>query len=57
MVSNEDGVKVFDEMLPAVYDVMYLTGVKEDDRDILFTPKKIFILKVMADLDNDFNTF
>ena len=49
--------RVFDEMLPAVYDVMYTKGVKEDDRDILFTPKNVFILKVMADLDNDFNAF
>ena len=47
--------RVFDEMLPGVYDVMYTKDVKEDDRDILFTPKNVFILKIMSELDPLFN--
>ena len=50
-------VRVFDKLLPAVHDVMYTKAFKEDDRDILFTSKNIFILKGMADLNNDFNVF
>ena len=46
---------VFDNMLPALYDVMYTKNVKEDDREVLFTPKNIFILKIVADLDHVFN--
>ena len=48
--------RIFDEMLPGIYDVMYTKGVKEDDRDTLFTPKNNFILKIMSDLDHVFNS-
>ena len=42
--------EVFDSMLPAVYDAMYMKGIRIDERDLLFTALNIFILKVMAEL-------
>ena len=41
---------VFEEMLPAVYDVMYTRGIRFDERDRLFTASNIFIIKSMAEL-------
>ena len=40
--------KVFDDMLPAIYDVMFTKNVRKEERDILFTPQNIFILKIIS---------
>ena len=50
-----NAAKVFDDLMPAIYDVMYTKDVKEDERNILFTPKNVFILKIIAELDHIFN--
>ena len=41
---------VFEEMLPAVYDIMYTRGIRVDERDQLFTASNIVIIKLMAEL-------
>ena len=46
--------KVFDDMLPAVYDTMHTKGIRIDERDLLFTAKNIFIVKVLADIQPNF---
>ena len=46
--------KVFDEMLPAVYDTMYTKGIRADERDLLFRAENIFIVKVLADIQPNF---
>ena len=46
--------KVFDDMLPAVYDTMYTKGIRADKRDLLFTAENIFIGKVLADIQSNF---
>ena len=45
--------KVFD-MLPAVYDTMYTKGIRDDERNLLFTAENIFIVKVLADIQPNF---
>ena len=46
--------KVFDDMLLAVYDTMYTKGIRVDERDLLFTAENIFIVKVLADIQPNF---
>ena len=47
--------KVFnDNMLPAVYDTMYTKGIRVDERDLLFTAENVFIVKVFADIQPNF---
>ena len=41
---------IFNKMLPAVYDSMYTTAIRIEERDLLFTAEMIYILKVLADL-------
>ena len=45
--------KVFD-MFPAVYDTMYTKGIRVDERDLLFTAENIFIVKVLVDIQPNF---
>ena len=40
---------VFDDMLAAVYDTMYTKGIRVDEREILFSPTNVYIIKLMAD--------
>ena len=47
--------KVFNEMLPAVYDTMYTKGIRIDERDLLFTASNIFILKLLAEIQPEFD--
>ena len=46
--------KVFDDILPAVYDTMYTKGIRADERDLLFRAENIFIVKVLADIQPNF---
>ena len=46
--------KVFDDMPPAVYDIMYTKGVRVGKRDLLYTAENIFIVKVLADIQPNF---
>ena len=41
-------------MLPAVYDTMYTKGIRADERDLLFRAENIFIVKVLADIQPNF---
>ena len=41
-------------MLPGVYDTMYAKGIRVDERDLLFTAENIFIVKVFADIQPNF---
>ena len=41
-------------MLPAVYDTMYTKGIRVDERDLLFTAENIFMVKVFADIQPNF---
>ena len=41
-------------MLPAVYDTMHTKGIRIDERDLLFTAKNVFIVKVLADIQPNF---
>ena len=45
---------VFDGMLAAVYDVMYTKGICVDERDLLFSVMNIYILKIMTDIQPNF---
>ena len=47
------GCKVFD-MLLAVNDTMYTKGIRVDERDLLFTAENTFIVKVLADIQPNF---
>ena len=40
----------FTSLLPAVYDAMYSTDVKKDERDALFTVENIFVIIMLSDL-------
>lgn len=42
--------KIMDEMLPAVYDAMFTKGIRVEERDLLFTAKNIYIIKLLADI-------
>ena len=46
--------KVFNDMLPAVYDTMYTKGIRVDERDLLFTAENIFMVNVFADIQPNF---
>ena len=48
------GCKVFDNMLLAVNDTMYIKGIWADERGLLFTAENIFIVKVLADIQPNF---
>ena len=41
-------------MFPAVYDTMYTKGIRVDERDLLFTAENIFIVKVLVDIQPNF---
>ena len=45
---------VFDVMLAAVYDIMYIKGIHVDERDLLFSVMNVYILKIMSDLQPKF---
>ena len=45
---------VFDAMLAAVYDIMYIKGIRVDERDLLFSVMNVYILKIMSDLQPKF---
>ena len=45
---------VFDMMLAAVYDIMYIKGIHVDERDLLFSVMNVYILKIMSDLQPKF---
>ena len=47
-------LKVFDDMFPAVHDTMYAKGIRVDKRDLLFTAENIFIVKVLVDIQPNF---
>ena len=46
---------IFDDKLPAVYDVMFTQNIKPDESDALITPKNLFILKIIAELNYIYN--
>ena len=41
---------IFDDMLPAVYYVMFTQNKKPDEKDAFITPKNVFILKIITEL-------
>ena len=45
---------VFDAMLTAVYDIMYIKGIRVDEWDLLFSVMNVYILKIMSDLQPKF---
>ena len=43
------------EILPALYDVMATASIRVEERDIFFTAKNIYTLKVVSDIEPFFS--
>ena len=49
-----DACKRTCKMLPALYDCLYTTGAKKEERDMLFSPPNVYTLLVLADITDEF---
>ena len=49
-----DACKRTCKMLPALYDCLYTTGAKKEERDMLFSPPNVYTFLVLADITDEF---